>query len=398
MTPQEAAGARHRSTVIALTAFLTVVDLFATQAILPLLTKTYGVSPAAMAGAVNACTFGMAIAGLGVALLNKRIDRRAGIVASLMLLTVPTLLLATMPNLAVFTALRVVQGLCMSTAFSLTLAYLGERCSAEEQAGAFAAYVTGNVASNLIGRLIAATVADRLGLSANFILFAGFNLAGAALVFATIRRTPRMGRTMEPAPMGHAALRALAAPPLLSAFGIGFCILFAFIGIFTYVNFVLVQPPLVLPMMAVGLAYFVFLPAIFITPAAGRVVAWRGPRFALWAGLAVAGAGLPLLAGASLPVVLLGMVLVGTGTFFAQAVATGFVSRAAGVHRGAASGVYLASYFSGGLVGSRLVGFVFDVSGWPAALLTVGAALAIAALLGLNVRLGSAARAAMMAA
>jgi hypothetical protein len=37
-----------RFIVIALTAFLTVVDLFATQAILPMLTKTYGVSPAAM--------------------------------------------------------------------------------------------------------------------------------------------------------------------------------------------------------------------------------------------------------------------------------------------------------------------------------------------------------------
>ena len=34
--------------VIGLTAFLTVVDLFATQAILPTLTRHYGVSPAAM--------------------------------------------------------------------------------------------------------------------------------------------------------------------------------------------------------------------------------------------------------------------------------------------------------------------------------------------------------------
>ena len=41
-------GAVARFLVIALTAFLTVVDLFATQAILPSLTKHYGVSPAAM--------------------------------------------------------------------------------------------------------------------------------------------------------------------------------------------------------------------------------------------------------------------------------------------------------------------------------------------------------------
>ena len=46
----------RRTLVIGLTAFLTVVDLFATQAILPSLTKAYHVTPAAMGLAVNAST------------------------------------------------------------------------------------------------------------------------------------------------------------------------------------------------------------------------------------------------------------------------------------------------------------------------------------------------------
>ncbi len=58
--------------------------------------------------------------------------------------------------------------------------------------------------------------------------------------------------------------------------------------------------------------------------------------------------------------------LVGAGTFFAQATATGFVSRAAGANRSAASGLYLASYFAGGLAGAAVVGQVFDRFGWPA--------------------------------
>jgi hypothetical protein len=35
----------------------------------------------------------------------------------------------------------------MASAFTLTLAYLGEECSAMDAGGAFAAYITGNVAS-----------------------------------------------------------------------------------------------------------------------------------------------------------------------------------------------------------------------------------------------------------
>ena len=80
----------------------------------------------------------------------------------------------------------------MAAAFTLTLAYLGERCSMADAAGALAAYVTGNVASNLFGRLLSAAVADHLGLAANFYVFALLNLSGAALVWFWIGRTPSM--------------------------------------------------------------------------------------------------------------------------------------------------------------------------------------------------------------
>jgi hypothetical protein len=65
-----------RTIVIGLTAFLAVVDLFATQAILPTLTRAYHVTPGAMGVAVNASTMGMAIAGLIVSMLSPHIDRR----------------------------------------------------------------------------------------------------------------------------------------------------------------------------------------------------------------------------------------------------------------------------------------------------------------------------------
>ena len=54
-----------RALVIGSTAFLTLVDLFATQAILPALAAAYGVRPAAMGLAVNAATLGMALGPLG---------------------------------------------------------------------------------------------------------------------------------------------------------------------------------------------------------------------------------------------------------------------------------------------------------------------------------------------
>jgi MFS transporter, YNFM family, putative membrane transport protein len=379
-------GVVLRSLVIGLTAFLTVVDLFATQAILPSLTRHYNVTPAAMGFAVNASTMGMAVAGLVVGFFSQHIDRRLGILLSLTLLAVPTTLLAVAPDLTVFTILRITQGLCMASAFALTLAYLGEQCSSMDAAGAFAAYITGNVASNLIGRLVSAAVVDTLGLASNFYFFALLNLAGAVLVYFTIHRV----RPMHSMPMSQSPFVAMIAhwrnPALRAAFGIGFCILFAFIGTFTFVNFVLVYPPLALGRMDLGFVYFVFLPSIVTTLFAGSAVARFGTRPAIWGALAVAAIGLPLMLSSHLAEVLAGMVLVGIGTFFAQAAATGFVGRAATESRGVASGTYLACYFLGGLVGSAILGQLFDRIGWTACLAGVGASLAVAARLTARLR------------
>jgi predicted MFS family arabinose efflux permease len=379
---QSAGAAAFRTLVIGLIGFLTLVDLFATQAILPTLAQHYHVMPATVGIAVNASTIGMAISGLVVGLLSRNLNRRKGIWISLALLAIPTTLLANAPDIQTFFAIRVVQGLFMASAFTLTIAYLAEQCTAEAASGALAAYVTGGVASNLFGRLVAGFVADSFGIATNFYVFAALNLAGALLVFFSLRNTTPMD-VAEPragSPFASWGLH-LRNGSLRSCFGIGFLILFAFIGTFTYVNFVLARMPLSLSPMSLGLVYFVFLPSMFTTPLAGRVVQRFGARLTFWASLAVAGIGLPLLLVPSLIPVLIGLVLVGVGTFFAQATATGFVGRAATSDRTAASGLYLASYYLGGLLGAAIIGQIFDRFGWGVSIAGIGVSLVLAALL-----------------
>ena len=121
-------------------------------------------------------------------------------------------------------------------------------------------------------------------------------------------------------PLAQLAPSTWRNPALRAAFAIGFLILFAFIGTFTYVNFVLVRPPLALGMMALGFVYLVFLPSIVTTPLAGRAVArYRHAADAVGARFALAIAGLPLLLGRASPPCCAGLALIGVGTFFAQA-------------------------------------------------------------------------------
>lgn len=382
--PRPAGLSFQSSLLIAVIGFLTLVDLFATQAILPSLAQVYGVKPSEIGLAANASTLGMAISGLLFGAFSGALERKRAITLCLLLLSVPTAALAFAPNLPVFAILRVIQGLFMAGAFTLTLAHLAERCEVRT-AQALAAYVTGVVASNLVGRLTAAYVASLVGAEQSFLFFALLNLAGAALVSVALDRN-------APEPMEQtgrfwaAWIKHLADPHLRRTFAIGFLILFGFIGVFTYVGFVLMRPPQALSMTALGLVFLVFLPSMITTPLAGGVARRMGPGPASAGSLAIALLGLVLLLVPNLVSVIVGMTLVGIGTFFAQAVATGHVGRIAMGDRAAASGLYLSSYYCGGLAGAAVIGLLFDGFGWPAAVGGVFVALALAAFLGLGLR------------
>ncbi|WP_309486586.1 MFS transporter [Sinorhizobium sp. 8-89] len=366
--------------IISLIAFLTLVDLFAAQAILPSLQRQFDVSRATMGFAVNASTLGMAVASLAVGIFGRALDRRNGIWISLALLAVPTALLAVTRNITLFAGLRAAQGLCMATAFTLTMAYLAEHCPADRATGALAAYITGNVASNLFGRILSAWVADTGGLAINFLIFAVLNLAGAALVWTTLKRTERIMPNRRTHGIGSWRF-VLGNGQLQSVLAIGFLILFVFISTYTYVNFRLVE--LGLSAMELGLVYFVFLPSLFTTPLGGLISRRLGPAPAIMLTLFVAICGLLALLGSSLAVVLSGLALIAAGTFLAQALAASQVGRIAHADQAAASGAYLASYYTGGLLGSLVVGQIYDHLGWSFSVLALVLALVIAILMAL---------------
>jgi predicted MFS family arabinose efflux permease len=373
-SPHNAAVSRWQFATVALIAFLTLVDLFAAQAIVPSLAMRFGASPSTIGVAVNLSTLGMAAAALVVAAAGRRIETRTGVWVSLAALSVPTTLLAFTDSLAAFAFLRVLQGVFMVAAFTLTMAWIGGRFTGAQTALALSAYVTGNVASNVFGRMLSAWSAEQFGISGNFLLFAALNLCGAVLAYATLRKTAAMMESGRITPAADAPPARPIRRELIQCFALGFLLLFVFIGTFTYVNFHLTSV-LGLSAMALGGVYLIFLPSLVTTWFAGSVADRLGVRSASMAALSVALAGLALGASASLPVVLAGLALVAAGTFQAQAIVTGHVSRIAPRSaRARASGLYLASYYGGGLAGSFAVGRTYDYWGWNGCILVMAVA------------------------
>jgi MFS family permease len=80
-------------------------------------------------------------------------------------------------------------------------------------------------------------------------------------------------------------------------------------------------------------------------------------------------------------IVLSGMALIGMSTFAAQAAATGYVSANVTSDRAQANGLYLTSYYLGGLVGALFLGQINAHFGWYATVLGIAGAIAAAILI-----------------
>lgn len=372
----------RRFIIVALISFLSLIDLFGSQALLPEIIAAYGTAPGLSGIAVNAATFGMAITGLLVAWFADRIDRKRGIWICLALLSVPTALLALTESIWVFLGLRILQGAFMAAAFTLTMTFLSERCHIMALGGVMAAYITGNVGANLFGRLLAVSANDLVGLSGTFVVFAGLNLFGAICAYVFIGPkdaiAPKRTGSSFQAWQSH-----WNDEPLRASFGIGFLILFVFVGLFTYVNLHIVEA-FDIPAVYLGFIYLVFLPALFTTPWAGPIVKRAGSKRVLLASLLMALVGVLLTLLASFALLLTALTLVGAATFFAQAAATGFVGQRAKQDQAAANGLYLSSYYTGGLVGAIVLGQLHSFGGWPGVVGGLALALAVAMILALQ--------------
>lgn len=370
-----------RSVVIGSIGFLTLVDLFAAQAILPQLMAEYRVGPAQVGLAVNASTLGMAVAGPVAAVIVGGIARREAIWVSLTLLAVPTASLAYAPTLSFFALLRVLQGALMASAFTLTLAHFAERCSRYQMPRALAAYVTGSVMANLLGRMIASNAAEQFGLPAAFLVLASLNLTGALLSYLTLTNVASLPLQPGTRDLLHVFALHIRNPALALAYALGFLILFAFVGLFSYVGLALAEPDVGLSMKSIGFVFLCFLPSLATTPLARPLGLRLGSPLTTTIALLCSVVGALLSLFTNVWAIFFGLALFSSGTFIAQAVVTSFVGRIAKFERAAASGLYLSAYYTGGLAAAAVIGLLYERFGWTLAVWAVVLALAMGTLL-----------------
>jgi MFS transporter, YNFM family, putative membrane transport protein len=362
-----------RTAAVVFAGFCAFTTLFAPQPLLPMLARSFQVTPAAISLVMTVSTLAVACAAPLAGLVADRLGRKRVIVPSAFLLAVPTLLAATSSGYHQMLFWRFWQGVFTPGIFAVTIAYINEEWESGPGA-ATAAYVTGTVIGGFSGRFASALVASAFSWRWSFAALGMMNLMGAV----AIRSWLPPGRHFVGSRRGGSGTRAmwrhLRNPRLAATYAVGFCVMFTLLGTFTYINFYLSAPPFSMTTRGLGLLFVVYLVGAIVTPIAGKLIDRRGHRFALVMAFCGGAAGIALTLIHSLPVIVFGLALCCTSVFIANSSGSSYVGSAAQQDRAAAVGLYVTFYYLGGSAGAALLGPFWSLGGWPACVAVIVAA------------------------
>ena len=358
-------GYRRMSLALFLAGVATFALLYSTQALLPLVSRDFGVTASAASWTVSGATGALALFVLPMSALSERFGRRTLMTASLAVAVTVGLLVPFAPSLGSLIVLRAVQGAALAGLPASATAYLAEEVRPKALVTAIGLFVAGNSVGGMSGRIITGWVAQEWGWRVA-VGTVGVIAVACAVAFRLLLPAPKhfTAGSLRPRVLARTVRDHLANPLLRRLYAIGALFMTVFGGVYTVIGYRLTEAPFGLPQGIIGSIFLVYLVGTVSASTAGRLVGRLGRRGALYLAGGTTTAGLLLSLAPSLPVVLLGLVLITAGFFAGHAVASSAVSHTAKEGRAQASALYQSAYYIGSSTGSTLGAVAFHAAGW----------------------------------
>jgi YNFM family putative membrane transporter len=356
---------RRMSLALFLAGVATFALLYSTQALLPLISRSYGSTVSDVSWTVAAATGGLALFVIPMSALSERFGRRATMTGAVAVAVGIGLLVPFAPSLGVLVALRAVQGAALAGLPASATAYLAEEVRPRALITAVGLYVAGNSVGGMSGRVISGWVAQEWGWRVALAVL-GVLAVGCAVAFRMLLPEPKhfTRGSLRPGVVARTVRDHLGNPLLRRLYAIGALFMTVFGGAYTVIGYRLTEEPFSLPQGVVGSVFLVYLVGTVSASASGRLVGRLGRRGTLYLSGALTAAGLLVSLPDRLPLVLLGLVLVTGGFFAGHSAASSAVSGTALHGRAQAAALYQSAYYIGSSVGSTAGAVAFHAAGW----------------------------------
>lgn len=368
-------------------AFITFANLYMTQAILPIFTEEFHVTPTMASLSLSLTTLSLAFGLLVFGSLSEAWGRKNIMSVCIIIASVLTVVIAFSPNFVLLLILRVLQGFAFAGIPSIAMAYLGEEIEGNSLGVAMGLYISGNTVGGLAGRVIMGTMTDLFSWKAGMIFLGSISLvAGMYFILALPQSKHFISRPLNLKTLFGSLLSHLKNPVLVLLFFIALFLMGSFVTIFNYLGFKLEGPPYHLSMTVIGWMFLVYLVGTFSSAWFGMLGDKLGRPMFIIIGTLLMVLGVLLTLPVHLFYQVMGIVVLTFGFFGAHSVASGLVSRLATHDIAQASSLYLFAYYMGSSIGGSAGGLFWSRFGWTGVAGFTAVLVVVSAFLALKVK------------
>lgn len=371
---------RQITWVLSFAAVVVFANLHALQPLLPELSRLFVLTPlqANWSYAIGTLTLGLSL--LFYSAVSDAIGRRALLGFSLIGMTCSTLLLTQVESFSALLWGRALQGFFLGGLPAIAVAYMGEELEKPALFTAVGLYISASSLGGISGRVLAGFSAELGHWQWVFWLW---SLLSLGLLWAFWRYLPVSQHFVRKDFSARQALRDnwyhLRQKVLLLTFLLGGLNFFIYLNQYTYIAFVLAEPPYSLSSGWIGLLFLTYLTGTLGSAISGKVARRMSiPQgMALGVIIMMAGSLCTLLPG--ILSIVVGFFISAFGFFLTHSLATSWVNQHATHAKASASALYLVFYYLGASTGGLYLHLFWQWQGWMGVVLgsLIGYAVAL---------------------
>ncbi len=335
--------------------------LYEHQPLLPLLAQQWGRSLSDTALLTTVTMIPLALAPLFYGYVLERFSSRSMLVGGFTLLLITQAILSTAPGYAWFLVLRGIEGLLLPAIFTALMTYTSSLGGAQYARRNIGFYIAATIIGGYLGRTVTGLVTDLASWQAAFWMWSA--LALLAVVSLTRLDSDPRGQLIK---ISWSEVLSLVRKPVnREGLAAAFLLFFVSASMMNFLPFRIfeIEPEISTGQMAQ--VYTGYLVGAVISVFATRIVGWFGhERRTLLVAAGLYFTGVWLFTSDNLGLLYFAMFVLMGGMFSIHSVLSGYLNHLEPERKGMINGLYVSSYYSGGVLGSFLPGLVYQSAGW----------------------------------
>lgn len=364
-----------RPYLLVFTTVVTIATLYVPQPLLPRIAAELGLAPEHAALLTTAAFAPLAILPLFYGLLMEAVSARRIVLGSLAIIVGSSLAIAAVHDLTTLLVLRVLQGAAVPAILTALMTHISRTTAPERVRATMSFYIASTIVGGFIGRAGSGFVGEFFGWRASFVALASL----AVIAWLDQWRARTDVRLSLSRPHLGEVVASFRDPYYRSLYLIIFCVFAAFTALLNFLPFRLVELKPDISESSIGLVYSGYLMGVVFALVSPLIARRVGDELGvITVALACYALSTTLFATDRIEMVYLDMLLFCAAMFTVHSLLSGALNARADRYKGVANGLYVASYYGGGTLGSFLPGLVYRSHGWGAFISVLTAIIGIA--------------------